>query len=62
MSEVTLAAGRSRARRTIAERMIRRLRRRLTRGAESVLAAAPFGENLSEEEFAFCLLLIAAHL
>ncbi|MGH7032779.1 MAG: hypothetical protein ACREFL_03520 [Stellaceae bacterium] len=46
---------------TLVRRVIRPWCRKLARSAESVIAAAPFGENLSEEEFAFCLLLIAAH-
>jgi len=32
------------------------------RGGESIASVTPFGGNLSDEEFAFCLLLIAAHL
>lgn len=28
----------------------------------SFFSDSPFGDNLSEEEFAFCLLLIAAHV
>ena len=62
MSELTLAGDRSRSQDIRARRVIRRWWRRLMRGGESIVSAAPFGENLSEEEFAFCLLLIAAHL
>lgn len=39
-----------------------RWRRRAAMSARSVFSASPFGDHLSEEEFAFCLLLIAAHL
>jgi hypothetical protein len=62
MSELMLAGDGPRSQNGSAQRKIRGWCSRLTRGAESVLAAAPFGESLSEEEFAFCLLLIAAHL
>jgi len=46
---------------TTARLIVQRWRRRVAVSMKSI-SAAPFGESLSEEEFAFCLLLIAAHL
>ena len=62
MLELTLANNSPCSQDLRAPRVIRKCWRRLMRGGESIVSAAPFGENLSEEEFAFCLLLIAAHL
>lgn len=62
MSELTLAGDRPRSQDIGARRVIREWWRRLIRGGESIASVTPFGDNLSDEEFAFCLLLIAAHL
>lgn len=62
MAELTLAGDRSRPPDSPTRQAVRSWFRKLTKDAESILSASPFGERLSEEEFAFCLLLIAAHL
>jgi hypothetical protein len=61
MSAAVLAGRRARLRDSILRLASSLRRQRAALAAKCFFSASPFGDRLSETEFAFCLLLIAAH-
>lgn len=61
MRTAAIAGGRTRPRDAIMRLACGSWRRKLTMNAKHFFSASPFGDRLSDAEFAFCLLLIEAH-